>query len=91
MNSTEETEPGALSFDEALGQLQQVVRTLESGELSLEDALKAFERGVGLSRACQRLLTVAEQKIEILVRGGEGSTEPELAPFDSNEARKAKT
>jgi exodeoxyribonuclease VII small subunit len=80
------------SFDQALAQLQQVVKTLESGELSLEDSLKAFERGVVLSRMCQQQLAVAEQKIEILVRGGEGSTEPELAPFQqgADETRKTK-
>ncbi len=84
------------SFDEALAQLQQVVRTLESGELPLEDSLKVFERGVALSRLCQQQLVSAEQKIEILIRGGDGATEPELAPFPAgqpgtDEARKTKT
>lgn len=86
-------EKEALSFDSALTQLQQVVKSLEGGELSLEDSLKAFEKGVALSRACQSQLAAAEQKVELLVRGGESGATPELAAFGGNadESRKAKT
>ncbi len=57
------------SFEVALDQLQSSVKKLESGELSLEDALKQFEEGVKLTRICQEYLGAAEQKIEILTKG----------------------
>ena len=81
------------SFDSALAQLQQVVKSLEGGELSLEESLKAFEKGVALSRACQALLAAADQKVELLVKGTEPGAAPELAGFagSTDEPRKTKT
>ena len=55
------------SFEANLEKLQIAVKKLESGELSLEDALKQFEEGVKLSHDCQALLSAAEQKVELLV------------------------
>lgn len=85
-------EKEALNFDSALTQLQQVVKSLEGGELSLEDSLKAFEKGVALSRACQAQLAAADQKVELLVRGAEAGASPELAAFGggADESRKTK-
>ena len=95
MSSAPDTDLDGLTFDQALAQLQQVVRALEGGELSLEDSLKAFEKGVRLSRACQKHLSAADQRIDVLVRGGEGGAEPELGSFQpgsgtSDETRKNK-
>ena len=56
----------ALSFEEALAQLTQLVEKLESGQLSLEDSVAAFETGVKLSRRCEALLDSAEQRLQIL-------------------------
>lgn len=53
-------------FEEALTELNQLVSQMESGELSLEDALKHFERGIQLTRQCQQALGEAEQKISVL-------------------------
>lgn len=53
-------------FEEALGELETLVETLERGDLSLEESLKAFERGVILARTCQQALTKAEQKVSTL-------------------------
>ncbi|MCK5561299.1 MAG: exodeoxyribonuclease VII small subunit [Thermoplasmata archaeon] len=61
-----ETAP-ELSFEEALGKLENNVRTLEVGELSLEESLKIFEEGMKLSKLCSSKLEEAEQKIEILL------------------------
>jgi exodeoxyribonuclease VII small subunit len=69
----------ALSFEAALEQLQGVVRRLEGGELTLEDALKQFEEGVRLTQMCQETLAAAEQRVEILMKadpGGEIETKP---------------
>jgi exodeoxyribonuclease VII small subunit len=68
-------EPG---FEEQLAELEALVDTLEQGDLTLEQSLAAFERGVLLTRACQKALDAAEQKVRILTSSKEGA-EPE--PF----------
>ncbi len=55
-----------LSLEGSLAELEKIVRALEDGDLTLEESLKAFERGVSLVRRCNALLDGAEQKIEIL-------------------------
>jgi exodeoxyribonuclease VII small subunit len=59
-------------FEVALEELEKVVEQLESGDLSLEDSLTAFEKGVGLVKYCNQKLTDVEKKIELLVRDKEG-------------------
>jgi len=54
------------SFEKSLAELESLVGTLEQGDLSLEESLKSFERGVELTRNCQEALKLAEQKIRIL-------------------------
>ncbi|MBS7690860.1 exodeoxyribonuclease VII small subunit [Pseudomonas lalucatii] len=70
----------ALDFEQSLTDLQNLVERLESGELSLEDSLTAFEQGIRLTRDCQAALTQAEQKVQILL---ERDGELEQAPFDA--------
>ncbi len=53
-------------FEKSLTDLESIVKALEKGELSLDDALKQFEKGIVLARNCQTLLAQAEQKIEQL-------------------------
>jgi len=55
------------NFESALKNLEQLVSSMENGELSLEDSLKAFEKGIKLTRECQTALKEAEQKIQILI------------------------
>lgn len=55
-----------MSLEGSLEELEGIVRALEDGDLTLEESLKAFERGVSLVRRCNALLDGAEQKIEIL-------------------------
>lgn len=71
-----------LSFEEALDELEALVDTMEKGELSLEDSLKSFERGVELTRTCQQALKNAEQKVEILSKN---TTDADLEPFHSDD------
>lgn len=59
-------------FEAALAELESIVQKLEQGELSLEESLKQFERGVVLTRSCQKSLRQAEQKIRVLARAGDG-------------------
>ena len=60
------------SFEAALKELESVVDTLEHGEMSIEDALKAFENGVGLAQYCSSLLDQAEKRVKLLTEN-EGS------------------
>ena len=55
------------NFEEALQELEQLVSSMEEGELSLEDSMKAFEKGIKLTRECQTALKQAEQKVQLLL------------------------
>lgn len=55
-----------VDFEAALAELETLVANMEGGELSLEDSLKAFERGVKLTRHCQTALKNAELKVKVL-------------------------
>lgn len=57
-------------FETALKELEDVVNALEEGDMPLEDALKAFEKGIGLARHCESLLDQAEKKIKLLTEEG---------------------
>ncbi len=76
------TQPSNAEFDfeYALQELEGLVGRMESGELSLEDSLKSFERGIELTRACQKALREAEQKIEILLGQDENAV---TMPFEA--------
>ena len=63
-----------VDFEAALEELEGLVERMEEGELSLEESLKTYERGIELSRACQKSLDAAEQRIQILSEK-EGDTE----------------
>ena len=66
-------------FEHSLAELEAIVARLEQGELSLEESLQQFERGIGLTRVCQSALQQAEQKVEILMRKG-STHSPDGAP-----------
>ncbi len=69
-------------FEKSLAELEQLVQKMEQGDISLEDSLKHFEKGVQLTRACQTALKEAEQKVALLLnKNGQTS----LEPFDANE------
>ncbi|MBA4503373.1 exodeoxyribonuclease VII small subunit [Marinobacterium marinum] len=58
--------PKTLDFEQSLQQLEGLVEQLEQGDLPIEDALKAFEQGIRLTRDCQTILQQAEQKVQLL-------------------------
>lgn len=71
-------------FEAALAELEQLVEKMESGEQSLEEALKSFQRGVELTRLCQQGLKEAEQRVEQLLQdNGEIRIEP-FVPADKD-------
>ena len=64
-------------FEQSLAELETLVQQMESGDMSLEESLKAFEQGIKLTRSCQKALTDAEQKVQkLLEQNGELTTEP---------------
>lgn len=64
-------------FEEAMDELEKLVEHMEHGDISLEESLKSFERGIKLTRTCQQALQDAEQKVQILLeKNGEQSLEP---------------
>ena len=67
-------------FERSLARLEEVVRKLESPQLSLDEAMKLFEEGVGLSRECQKQLEQAEGRVEILLKKADGKLAAE--PFE---------
>ena len=67
------------SFEESLKKLEHIVAQLEQGDLALEESLKLFEEGVGLSAACKKELDAAEGKVQMLVKQRDGSQK--LEPF----------
>jgi exodeoxyribonuclease VII small subunit len=71
------------TFESALKELEGIVEQLERGDLPLEKSLELFERGISLTRVCQKRLDEAERKVEMLVQTQNGETtavpfEPEL-------------
>ena len=64
----------APNFEADLAELEQLVARMERGDLSLEDAIGTFERGVALAKACQQALREAEQKVQQLSQGAGGET-----------------
>lgn len=68
-------------LEQCLAKLEALVESMESGDLSLEDSLKAFETGIQLTRQCQETLAAAEQKVQLLIeKNGVLKSEP----FDSD-------
>jgi exodeoxyribonuclease VII small subunit len=70
-------------FESAFMRLEEIVKTMESGDLPLASALDLFEEGVKLSRFCHTKLDEAERKVEMLAKKSDGSLEP--VPFETGE------
>jgi len=73
-------------FEDSLKELENIVTQLEQGDLALEDSIKLFEKGVGLSAACKQELDDAEGKVQMLVRQRDGTHKLEPFPADSQAA-----
>lgn len=72
------------NFEQALKELEDLVERMEQGELSLEESLKSFERGIALTHICQKALEEAEQTVEILSQK-EGALQTEPFETDAHE------
>ena len=71
-----------LSFEEALGELQALVKALEKGDSKLEEAIRAYERGAALKRHCEKKLREAQEKVDRIVVGTDGSLSTQPAKFE---------
>jgi exodeoxyribonuclease VII small subunit len=70
-------DPAPPPFEQSLTELEAIVDALEKGEMTLEESLGAFERGVNLTRTCRQALDAAEQRVRILTEGrADGEPEP---------------
>lgn len=74
--------PQSFNFEKSLAELETLVETMENGDISLEDSLKHFERGISLTRACQTALEEADQKVKILMEKGNQTS---IENFDQGE------
>jgi len=74
-----------LKFEEALKKLEKIVDDLENGDISLDEALKKYEEGIELSRACAQRLDNAKKKIDILTKNKKG--EFDLKPLNESEVK----
>ena len=69
------SEADQVDFEASLAELEALVERMERGELSLDDSLGAFERGIHLTRTCQRALADAEQRVRVLLERENGDVE----------------
>jgi exodeoxyribonuclease VII small subunit len=68
---SETTEKISFDFEASLNELEKLVEALEQGDLTLEQSLQDFERGINLTRSCQNALTEAQQKVKILLQNND--------------------
>jgi exodeoxyribonuclease VII small subunit len=90
LTETAKTE-AAPKFEDAMKELEDVATRLEKGELSLEESLRLYERGIALARHCHAKLEEAEGKIELLMKDARGDAaldttgRPKTRPFELDE------
>ncbi|HWS72251.1 MAG TPA: exodeoxyribonuclease VII small subunit [Thermoanaerobaculia bacterium] len=75
--------PRSNEFEKSFQQLEKIVQRLEGEELPLDEALRLFEEGIGLSRFCHQKLEEVEKKIEVILADAKG--EPRTEPFEAEE------
>ena len=72
-----------MSFEDKIQRLEQIVRQLEQGEVSLEDSLKLFQEGTKLSAECNKILENAELQVEKVMKGSDGKPVMEAFSYDA--------
>jgi exodeoxyribonuclease VII small subunit len=79
---TEAADIAMMSFEEALVELEQIVRRLEGGQVKLDEAILSYERGAQLKQHCERKLNEAQQRVDRIVIGPDGAVSSEPAKLD---------
>jgi exodeoxyribonuclease VII small subunit len=72
----------AMSFEDALAELEQIVRRLEGGQVKLDEAILSYERGAQLKQHCERKLNEAQQRVDRIVMGPDGAVTAEPEKLD---------
>jgi exodeoxyribonuclease VII small subunit len=72
----------AMSFEDALSELEQIVRKLEGGQIKLDEAIVSYERGAQLKRHCEQKLNEAQQRVDRIVIGPDGAVTAEPERLD---------
>jgi exodeoxyribonuclease VII small subunit len=72
----------AMSFEDALAELEGIVRRLEGGQVKLDEAIQSYERGAQLKRHCEQKLNEAQQRVDRIVIGTDGALTVEPAKLD---------
>ena len=80
--ATKATPVKDMSFEEALAELETIVRQMEQGDVELEKSIAIYERGAELKKHCESRLKAAELKVEQIVQGSDGAPKTEPASFD---------
>ncbi len=78
---SEPADVATMSFEQALGELEQIVARLESGQAPLEDSIRMYERGAALKAHCEARLEAARLRVEKIVVGAAGAPRAEPAEF----------
>ena len=78
-----ENDIAALSFEDALAELTAVVGKLERGQVSLEDSVALYERGLQLKKSCEERLKAAKMRVEKLLLSDDPEAAPRFEPFDA--------
>lgn len=71
-----------LSFEKTMEELEETVRKMENGDVTLDESLTLFEKGIKLSKSCQKILENAEKKVTVLLAAEDGEIEEK--PFDTS-------
>jgi exodeoxyribonuclease VII small subunit len=72
----------AMSFEDALAELEQIVKRLEEGKGKLDEAISSYERGAQLKQHCERKLREAQERVDKIVKGADGMLTTEPAKID---------
>jgi exodeoxyribonuclease VII small subunit len=72
----------SMSFEDALAELEQIVRRLEAGQVKLDEAIQSYERGAQLKRHCEEKLNEAQQRVDRIVLGPDGAIAAEPTKLD---------
>lgn len=86
MSANKEAAAEGPDFEAALEELEALVERMEGGDLSLDESLAAFERGIHLTRRCQQALSEAEQRVQVLLEKDDGSLTTETATSGTDPA-----
>jgi len=79
---TKKEENADITYEQAVLELESIVNMLESGDLPLEESIKAFEKGISLVRICNKKLDDIEKRITLLIEGKDGIIEKDFNPDD---------